>query len=159
MNNIICGIDPGLINTGWGIITSNQNKLSFIASGVIVTKSKDPMEDRLKEIFLNIKKIIELYNPDQCAMEDIFVNKNNSTSLKLGYARAVSILTIGLAEKSFFEYSPNFVKKAIVGKGKADKTQVQYMVNQILPKAKTVNEHEADALAIAICHANYKNFG
>ena len=65
MNNIICGIDPGLINTGWGIITSNQNKLSFIASGVIVTKSKDPMEDRLKEIFLNIKKIIELYNPDQ----------------------------------------------------------------------------------------------
>ena len=87
------------------------------------------------------------------------IQTNNSTSLKLGYARAVSILTIGLAEKSFFEYSPNFVKKAIVGKGKADKTQVQYMVNQILPKAKTVNEHEADALAIAICHANYKNFG
>ena len=158
-DNIICGIDPGLINTGSGIIASNQNKLSFIASGVIVTNSKDLIEDRLKILHLSIKKVIELYNPGQCAMEDIFVNKNNSTSLKLGYARAVSILTIGLAEKSFFEYSPNFIKKAVVGKGKADKTQVQYMVNQILPKAKVVNEHEADALAAAICHANYKNFG
>ena len=158
-DHIICGIDPGLINTGWGIISSNQNKLGFIASGVIITNSKDQMEERLKIIHLNLKKVIELYNPEQCAMEDIFVNKNNLTSLKLGYARAVSILTIGLAEKSFFEYSPNFVKKAVVGKGKADKTQVQYMVNKILPKAKAVNEHEADALAVAICHANYKNFG
>jgi crossover junction endodeoxyribonuclease RuvC len=91
-------------------------------------------------------------------MEDIFVNKNNATSLKLGYARAVSILTIGLAQKKFFEYAPNLVKKAIVGKGKADKTQVQYMVNRLLPKIDITNEHIADALAVCICHAHYRNF-
>ncbi len=156
--SIILGIDPGLINTGWGVISSHHNKLSFIASGVIVTESKLSIEKRLKIIYLKLKDVMELYKPDQCAMEDIFVNKNNLTSLKLGYARAVSILTIGLAEKKFFEYSPNFVKKAVVGKGKADKIQVQFMVNQILPKAKVINEHEADALAVAICHANYKQF-
>lgn len=155
---IILGVDPGLINTGWGIISSKQNCLSFIASGVIVTNSKMPIDKRLAVIHLKLNEIISLYNPDECSMEDIFVNSNNASSLKLGYARAAAILTIGLAQKSFFEYAPNLVKKAIVGKGKADKLQIQYMVNQILPKAKVVNEHSADALAVAICHANYKRF-
>lgn len=155
--SIICGIDPGLVNTGWGIISSKQNNLSFIASGVITPNTKLPIEQRLKEIHLELEKIINLYNPIEIAMEDIFVNSNNLTSLKLGYARGVAILTIGLAQKSFFAYAPNLVKKAVVGKGKADKIQVQYMVNQILPKAKVTNEHAADALAVAICHANYRN--
>lgn len=155
---IICGIDPGLINTGWGIISSYQNNLGLIASGVIVTDSKLSIEKRLKSIFNELQKVIDVYKPEQCAIEDIFVNKNNLTSLKLGYARAVATLAIGLAEKSFFEYAPNLVKKAVVGKGKADKQQIQYMVNRILPKAKIVNEHEADALAVAICHAHHKKF-
>jgi len=155
---IICGVDPGLVNTGWGIISVKQNALSFIACGVITTDNKAPIEERLTKIHLKFNEVVSLYNPDQCAMEDIFVNNNNLTSLKLGYARAVAILTIGLAQKSFFEYAPNLVKKAVVGKGKADKLQVQYMVNQILPKAKVVNEHAADALAVAICHANYRRF-
>ena len=158
MNSIIvCGIDPGLLNTGWGIIAISQNNLNFIASGVIVPHAKLPIEQRLREIHLELNQVISLYNPDQFAMEDIFVSKNNLTSLKLGYARASAILTIGLAQKSFFEYAPNLVKKAVVGKGKADKIQIQYMVNQILPKAKVINEHAADALAVAICHANYTN--
>ena len=161
MNNleghIICGIDPGLVNTGWGIISIQQNNLSFIASGVIVVNAKLPIEQRLKEIHLELKKIIDFYNPGEVAMEDIFVNKNNLSSLKLGYARGAAIAVIGLAQKSFFEYAPNLVKKAVVGRGKADKIQVQYMVNQILPKAKVTNEHAADALAVAICHANYRN--
>ena len=152
---IVCGIDPGLINTGWGIIAVKQNNLSFIASGVITPNVKFPIEQRLSEIHLALTQVISLYKPDECAMEDIFVNKNNLTSLKLGYARAIAILTIGLAQKSFFEYAPNLVKKAVVGKGKADKIQVQYMVNQILPKAKVTNEHAADALAVAICHTNH----
>lgn len=156
--NIICGIDPGLINTGWGIISSYQNNLKLISSGVIVTDTKISIEKRLKNIFSKLSEILKIYNPDECAMEDIFVNKNNLTSLKLGYARAVSTLAIGLAEKSFFEYAPNLVKKAVVGKGKSDKQQVQYMVNILLPKAKVVNEHEADALAVAICHAHHKKF-
>ncbi len=155
---IILGIDPGLINTGWGVILLKNNSLSYIASGTIITNSKDPIEFRLKNIYSGIYKVISIYNPEVCAMEDIFVNKNNLSSLKLGYARAAAIVTIGLAQKSFFEYSPNLVKKAVVGRGKADKNQVQYMVNQILPKAKVTNEHAVDALAVAICHANYKKF-
>lgn len=154
---IICGIDPGLVNTGWGIILKRQNSLSFIDYGVITPNTKLPMEKRLKEIYEGLEKVIDLYKPIDVSMENIFVNSNNLTSLKLGYARGVAILAIGVAKKRFFEYAPNLVKKAVVGKGKADKTQIQYMVNQILPKAKVVNEHAADALAVAICHANYRN--
>lgn len=155
---IICGIDPGLINTGWGIISAKANSLSYIASGVIVTSSNLSIDQRLVIIYENLAKVIELYKPDQCAIEDIFVNKNNYSSLKLGYARGAAILTIALAKKEYFEYAPNLVKKAVVGKGKANKEQVQYMVSKILPKAKENNEHAADALAVAICHANYKRF-
>lgn len=154
---IICGIDPGLVNTGWGIIIKKQNSLSFIASGVITPNTKLSMELRLKEIYTELEKVIDLYKPTDVAMENIFVSSNNFTSLKLGYARGVAILAIGVAKKRFFEYSPNLVKKAVVGRGKADKAQMQYMVNQILPKAKVINEHAADALAVAICHANYRN--
>lgn len=151
------GIDPGLNNTGWGIITKEQNKLSFISSGVIKIDPKLNIEERLTIIFNELNKIINLYKPDECAIENIFVNSNNLSSLKLGYARAIAILTIGLAKKNFFEYAPNLVKKATVGKGKANKEQVQFMVNIILPKAKVTNEHAADALAVAICHANHSN--
>jgi crossover junction endodeoxyribonuclease RuvC len=151
------GVDPGIINTGWGIISKEQNKLSFVAEGVIIVDSKISIEKRLSKIYYDLSQVVSLYNPDECAIEDIFVNNNNLSSLKLGYARAAAILTIGLAQKSFFEYAPNLVKKSIVGKGKATKEQVQYMVNQILPKAKVTNEHAADALAVAICHANYSN--
>lgn len=155
---IICGIDPGLVNTGWGMISSKANNLNFIASGFITTNSNLAIDQRLKIIHQELARVIELYNPDQCAMEEIFVNKNNYSSLRLGYARGAAILTIALAKKEYFEYAPNLVKKAVVGKGKADKDQVQFMVNKILPKAKETNEHAADALAVAICHANYKRF-
>lgn len=151
------GIDPGLINTGWGVISKEHNKLSFISAGVITIDAKLSIEQRLSKIYHELNLIISLYTPDECAIENIFVNSNNLSSLKLGYARAVAILTIGLAQKSFFEYAPNCIKKAVIGKGKGSKEQVQYMVNQILPKAKVVNEHAADALAVAICHANYSN--
>jgi|TARA_B110000503_G_C7065341_1_gene378489 crossover junction endodeoxyribonuclease RuvC len=157
MTIIYLGIDPGLNNTGWGIISKEQNKLSFISSGVITTDLKTSIEKRLSIIFNELNKVISLYDPQECAIENIFVNSNNLSSLKLGYARAAAILTIGLAQKSFFEYAPNLVKKATVGKGKASKEQVQFMVNVILPKAKVTNEHAADALAVAICHANHSN--
>ena len=154
MKKIYLGIDPGLINTGWGVIEVENNKLSFIAANVIIVDAKMPIEQRLSQIHLGVKQVITQFSPDECAMENIFVNSNNLSSLKLGYARAAAILAIGLAQKSFFEYTPNAVKKAVVGRGKADKTQVQYMINQILPKAKVTNEHAADALAVAVCHAN-----
>jgi crossover junction endodeoxyribonuclease RuvC len=153
---IICGIDPGLVNTGWGVISSENNVLDFIAAGVITPSVKLTIEKRLLEIHLELSKVLSLYNPDDCAIENIFVNSNNVTSLKLGYAKASAIITIALAQKEFFEYAPNLVKKAVVGRGKADKTQVQYMVNFILPKAKAINEHIADALAVAICHASHR---
>lgn len=155
---VILGIDPGLVNTGWGLIESHQNSIVFIASGVIVTNNKDNIQDRLCFIHKNLSNVLIEYNPDECSIEDIFVNINNLTSLKLGYARGAAILTIGLAQKKIFEYSPNFVKKAIVGKGKADKMQMKYMVNQLLPKSQVENEHQIDALALAICHTNHQIF-
>jgi crossover junction endodeoxyribonuclease RuvC len=155
---LICGIDPGLTNTGWGIITTKENAINYVASGVITTKSDLTIEKRLKIIHEELAKIFNLYQPNQYAIEDIFVNSNNVSSLKLGYARGAAILTIALAQKEFFEYAPNLVKKAVVGRGKATKEQVQFMVNKILPKAKETNEHAVDALAIAICHANYKRY-
>lgn len=155
MKKIYLGIDPGLINTGWGIIEVENNNLSFVAADVIVVNAKLPIEARLSQIYLQINQIITQFCPDECAMENIFVNSNNLSSLKLGYARAAAILAIGVAQKAFFEYAPNAVKKAVVGRGKADKIQIQYMINQILPKAKITNEHVADALAVAVCHANH----
>lgn len=154
-SKIYLGIDPGLINTGWGIISYHNSKINLIDCGNISVSTNLSIELRLAKIFQELKKIIESFNPDECAVEDIFVNKNNKSSLKLGYARAVALLTIGLANKKIFEYSPNLVKKAIVGKGKASKEQVQYMINHIIPKAKITNEHIADAIAVAICHAHH----
>ncbi len=151
---IILGIDPGLVNTGWGVIMKDGSSLRFIACGTIETNSKQPTAERLRKINKELKEVFETYTIDEVAIEETFVNKNNLTSLRLGQARGAIILTVSLADMSIFEYSATNVKKSLVGVGRADKNQVEMMVKVLMPKAQIKNEHEADALAIAIAHAN-----
>ena len=151
---IVLGIDPALIKTGYGIISMKDNNISYITSGTIVTNTKLPMEERLKNIFVNINQLIETYKPDYFSIEETFVNNNPTSSLKLGQARGVAILCAGINDIPVFEYKPNTIKKSVTGVGKATKDQVGMMVKCLLPQVQLKTEDEADALAIAICCAN-----
>ena len=152
--SIIIGVDPGLINCAWGVIGSDNGNLQYIASATITTHSATPIAERLSKIHNNLLEAIKLYNSVEFAIEETFVNKNPISSLKLGQARGVAILSGGNAGLKVFEYPPRAIKKAVVGTGKADKKQIADMVKFLMPKADIKSEHEADALAIAICHAN-----
>ncbi|MCH9754153.1 MAG: crossover junction endodeoxyribonuclease RuvC [Alphaproteobacteria bacterium] len=150
----ILGIDPGLSNTGWAVIQSEANSMIYIASGTITTTTNDDLSIRLKKIYQSIFEVISNYNPEEFAIEESFVNNNPLSSLKLGQARAAAILAAGAGNIPVHEYAPRLVKKAVVGSGRADKNQVASMVKYLIPKAQMKNEHEADALAISICHLN-----
>ena len=154
MSKIILGIDPGLVNTGWAVILKENNSYRFLDSGTIKTKATDETSFRLKQINEGLNKVFKAFKIDTAGIEDSFVNKNASTSLKLGQARGAIILTVSIAGISLSEYSPTNIKKSIVGTGRADKDQIAMMVKVLLPKAEFKNEHEADALAIALCHGN-----
>jgi crossover junction endodeoxyribonuclease RuvC len=152
----IIGIDPGLTKTGVGIIEVKNNLLTFIASETIYSSPSDPMATRLEHFHQEIVKLVKLYQPDEAAIEETFVNMNPTSSLKLGQARGALILSLALCGLKVSEYSATAVKKAIVGIGRAEKTQVQMMVKVLLPKAGFKTEDEADALAVAVCHNNNK---
>jgi crossover junction endodeoxyribonuclease RuvC len=152
---IILGIDPGLQHTGWGVIEKNGNNLHFIACGVVNSNSKEEMPARLLAISEGLRKVIEIYKPDECAIEETFVNKNPLSSLKLGHARGAAMLTASLAGLNPYEYAATLVKKTIVGVGRAEKAQIVMMVKTLLPKADINSEDAADALAIAICHSQH----
>ena len=151
----IIGIDPGLNNTGWGIIEKDQNKLSYIACGVIKPHTKASMAERLYQIDAELEKVIALYKPDTSAIEETFINKSGSSSLKLGMARGAAFLAPARAGLEVAEYGANKIKKSVVGAGHADKNQIQMMVKILLPKADFKSADAADALAIAICHAHH----
>ena len=151
----IIGIDPGLTKTGVGIIEVKNNLLTFIASETNSSPS-DPMATRLEHFHQEIVKLVKLYQPDEAAIEETFVNMNPTSSLKLGQARGALILSLALCGLKVSEYSATAVKKAIVGVGRAEKTQVQMMIKVLLPKAGFKTEDEADALAVAVCHNNNK---
>ena len=151
---IILGVDPGLAYTGWGIISKENNMYKFLGCGTIETNSKDKMPERLRTINESLKKVLESYTIDEAAVEETFVNKNNLSSLKLGHARGAIILTLSLADIPISEYSATNVKKSVVGVGRAEKGQVEAMIKVLLPKSVIKSEHEADALAVAITHAN-----
>lgn len=154
---LVLGIDPGLIKTGFGLVNFKDNNISYIDSGTIFTDTKISIEDRLKNIYVNINNIIEKYKPDFFSIEMTFVNNNPISSLKLGQARGVAILCAGINNIPLFEYEPNTIKKSITGVGKATKEQVGMMIKCLLPTVKLKTEDEADALAIAICHINNYN--
>jgi crossover junction endodeoxyribonuclease RuvC len=150
----ILGIDPGLANTGWAMIGSLESKISFIASGTITTTTKNNTSERLLIIYEKLSAIISQFDPTEAAIEDSFVNNNPLSSLKLGQARAAGILAVGSAKIKIAEYAPRLIKKAIVGSGRAEKEQIAGMIKYLLPTANVKNDHEADALAIAITHSN-----
>lgn len=149
----ILGLDPGLRHTGWGIVEKDGTHLRFIAGGVINPSETGALSERLAELHQELKKIIEAYQPDEAAVEQTFVNNNPTSTLKLGQARGVVLLTPALYQLSVAEYTPNQIKKMVVGAGHADKKQVDMMVRTLL---KSVPEHippdASDALAIALCH-------
>lgn len=154
----IIGIDPGLTKTGVGIIEVRNNSLSFVASETIYSSPKDPMAHRLQHFHDSLSDILKLHQPHESAIEETFVNQNPLSSLKLGHVRGALILTLGLHGLKVSEYSATAVKKAVVGAGRAEKTQIQMMVKVLLPKAIFKTEDEADALAVAICHNSYGSF-
>ncbi len=154
----ILGIDPGLVNMGWSIIESDGNSLKFVACGTIKTNAREDMSLRLKTIGDGLKDVINKYSIDEAGIEETFVNKNSNSSLKLGQARGAIILTVANCDLPVYEYSATHIKKAIVGVGRATKDQIEMMVKMLLPKATPKNDHEADAIAIAITHANNSSY-
>lgn len=155
---LILGIDPGLLHTGWGVINTKDNHLKFVACGAISTKSKQPISERLSTLNQGLKNVIKQYNPDECAIEETFVNKNPLSSLKLGHARGALILTASLAGLQPAEYAATLVKKSVVGVGRADKQQVMAMMKILLSGAEIKSEDAADALAVAVCHSHHRAF-
>lgn len=153
----ILGLDPSISSTGWGIIDVEGNRLSYIADGFIPTSAKEPLSQRLHTIHTELKKIIELYKPDESSIEITFLNSNAETSLKLSMARGVVFLMPALYNIPLYEYEPTKIKKALTGVGKAEKNQVETMVKILLPGCKPKNNDSSDALAIAITHAHLRN--
>lgn len=151
----LLGLDPGLRNTGWGVIDVDGNRLSHVAHGVVRSDGKESLATRLKQLHDGLREIIATYAPDGAAVEETFVNKNAFSTLRLGQARGVVLLVPALAGLPVSEYATNLVKKSIVGAGHADKNQVAEMVRRLLPGCVPANSDAADALAVAICHAHH----
>ncbi len=152
----LIGLDPGLRNTGWGVIGVQDNRLAYIADGVIQTDSKLFLAERLVQIQDGLKLVIDQYRPDEAAVEETFVNKNAVSTLKLGQARGIALVVPASRQIPVSEYLPNLVKKTVVGSGHAAKEQVQMMVRTLLPGCVIATADAADALAVAICHAHHR---
>lgn len=152
----IVGIDPGLRRTGWGVIESDGVRLSYVASGLITSASDELLAYRLRELYEGLLGILASFKPAEAAVEETFVNENAKATLKLGQARGMALLAPAMKGIKVAEYPPNLIKKTVVGSGHAEKKQIQVMVGFLLPKAKFESADEADALAIAICHANHR---
>ena len=152
MSRIILGIDPGSRVTGYGIIQVDDKRIRYVDSGCIRTESEN-MYERLAVIFENIKTLVEQYRPTEAAMEEVFVNANVQSALKLGQARGSAVAAIATSRIPIEGYSPRQIKQAVVGYGNADKLQVQHMVKTLLALDKTPQSDAADALAVALCHS------
>ncbi len=152
---IILGLDPGLGTTGWGVIAKEGNRLSHIDNGEIETDPKLPLANRLVILHEKLAVVLDHFKPDQAAVEEVFVNKNPQSTLKLGQARGVVLLSAAIKRVAVTEYAARLVKKSTVGTGKADKEQVQAMLRVLLPGVKLAGPDAADALAVAITHAHH----
>lgn len=152
----ILGIDPGLRNTGWGLIEALGTRLSFVACGSVHSDGDLHLADRLRQLHDGLSAVIHAHRPDEVAIEETFVNKDARATLKLGQARGVAMLAPAQAGLPVAEYAPNLVKKTIVGAGHAEKDQIHMMVRVLLPKADPRSTDAADALAIALTHAQHR---
>ena len=152
---IILGIDPGLITTGYGIISIVRNNPKLIDYGTITPNPKENISNRLFTIFSDVCELIDKHNPNIFSIEEVFYSKNFKSALMLGHARGSAMLAAAKYNLSTFEYSAKKVKQSITGNGNADKTQLQYMIKQILNlKVAPVPLDASDALGIALCHLN-----
>ena len=150
------GIDPGLQRTGWGVIDDECGKLSYVSHGTLVTSPDAPISQRLLKIYDGLCDVLKTFSPNEAAVEEIFVNKNPLSSLKLGLARGIALMVPAKHGISVQEYPSTTIKKALVGHGHAEKSQISHMVHFFLPKAGILSKDAADALAIAICHAHMR---
>ena len=154
----ILGVDPGSRMTGYGVIESERGRLRYISCGVIKTNLDYPFSHRLNEIFDGINEVIQLHDPTVAAVEDVFVARNARSALKLGQARGAAVVAAMQNGLQVYDYNPKMVKQAVAGYGQAEKTQVQNMVKAILGLSASPSSDAADALAVAICHANQFRF-
>jgi len=154
----ILGVDPGLNKCGWGIVASEGSRLSHVAHGVIKPGAQQQLATRLHDVFEGLCAVIEQHNPHEAAVEETFVNSNARAALILGQARGVALAAAARRGLSVAEYAPTTIKKAVVGSGAADKTQIAFMVRRLLPTAGDVTADAADALGVALCHAAHGGF-
>ncbi|WP_306133033.1 crossover junction endodeoxyribonuclease RuvC [Roseivivax marinus] len=150
----VLGIDPGLVNLGWGIIEADRGRMRHVQNGTCHSGT-GTLAERLLRLHAALSEVIERHAPETAAVEQTFVNKDAVATLKLGQARAIALLVPAQFGLDVGEYAPNKVKKCVVGVGHADKTQVQHMVKMQLPGVSLASPDAADALAVAICHAFY----
>lgn len=152
----VLGLDPGLQHTGWGIIDVDGNRLSHVAHGTVSTGASLSLAGRLVQLYEGVLEVIRDHSPMEAAVEETFVNKNPASTLKLGQARGVVVFTPASEGLAVAEYTPNLVKKTVVGTGHAQKEQVQMMIRTLLPGCDLKGADAADALAVAICHAHHR---
>ncbi|MEM9786298.1 MAG: crossover junction endodeoxyribonuclease RuvC [Pseudomonadota bacterium] len=150
----VLGVDPGLRNMGWGLIEVSGSRIAHVANGVCRSVGDD-LGARLLSLHEQLTDILVSYRPNAAAVEQTFVNKDGAGTLKLGQARGIAMLASAQAGLAIGEYAPNAIKKAVVGVGHADKTQILHMVKLQLPGVEVAGPDAADALAIAICHAHH----
>jgi crossover junction endodeoxyribonuclease RuvC len=153
----ILGLDPGLRRTGWGVIESAGNALSFVGCGTVETSERAELAARLATLHRGLAEVLARFAPAEAAVEETFVNADSRGALKLGQARGIALLVPAQAGLTVAEYAPNLVKKSIVGAGRAEKSQVRMMIGVLLPKAVPETEDACDALAVAVCHAHHRS--
>jgi crossover junction endodeoxyribonuclease RuvC len=152
----ILGVDPGLRNTGWGVIEVAGTRLSYVGCGSIHTDAATSLAERLAAIQRALTRLVETESPAEAAVEETFVNRDPQSTLKLGQARGVALAALALMDLPVAEYAANLVKKTVVGVGHAEKNQVAMMVKMLLPACQIGSPDAADALAVAICHAQHR---
>ena len=152
---LVLGLDPGLGTTGWGLIRAEGNRLSPLGNGQLKTSPAEPLAQRLAHLDSQLTALIADHAIDAAAVEEVFVNENPRSTLKLAHARGVALLACARAGIAPGEYAARLVKQAVVGTGRADKAQVHAMVARLLPGARIAGADAADALAVAICHAHH----
>lgn len=151
---VILGLDPSLSCTGWGIIRAEGSRITHLANGEVKTSARAPMAERLAELHRMIAAVIAEHRPERAACEEVFVNKNPQSTLKLAQARGAVLAACGASGLPVNEHAARLVKKAVVGTGSAEKQQVQAMLGMLLPGAAIAGADAADALAVAIADAH-----
>jgi len=154
----VLGLDPGSRNTGWGIVREESGVLTMVDAGVIRVQCLGDIDMRLGTIFDGVSGIIKRHEPLEAAMEDVFVAANPGSALKLGQARGAAMAACAVAGIRVSPYAPTAVKKSLVGVGRAEKSQVAFMIAQVLGCKKPLAADATDALAVAVCHLNQRRF-